>query len=274
MAQKLSLIMIGAGNMGGSLFASFVEKEVLDGPRCAVIDPNPSDRIIDLCEKGGVPLNPEDDGDGYALCMLGVKPQMFPDILPGLDWPNFADTLFLSIAAGTPIEEIRRLLAERAPGARVVRTMPNLPAAVGQGMTLLTAGPDVTEVDRADTSRLFEAAGEIVWTETEDRLDRLMGISGCGPAYLFLFVEAMEAAALAQGASPEDARKLAETTVTGSAAQLVADGRPADALRTAVTSPGGTTAAGLSVLMEDDRLRDLVVAAAEAAYRRARELAG
>lgn len=273
MTDKLSVILIGAGNMGGALFASWVEEGILDPARSAVIAPRPSDKVLDLCEKGNIPLNPEDDGDGYDICVVGVKPHMFADVVPGLSWPNIDKTLFVSIAAGLPIAEIGKMLSANAPGSRIVRTMPNLPSAIGEGVTLLTGGDNITDDDVAATSTLFGASGEIVWTETEDQLDRLMGVSGCGPAFVFLFIEAFEAAAKAQGASEEDARLLAEQTVIGAAMQIAQDGRTAEELRTAVTSPNGTTAAGLSVLMQDDSLKTLVSNAVESAYKRARELA-
>lgn len=274
MTDKLSLVLIGAGNMGGALFSSWVEEGILDPARSAVIDPNPSDHIIGLCEKAKIALNPETDGQGYGLAVLAVKPQLFPAVLPQLGWPNMANTVFLSIAAGTSINEICQLLKPQLAEARVIRTMPNLPAAVGQGMTLLTAGPDILDNDVAVASLLFEAAGEIVWTENEDQLDRLMGVSGCGPGFVFLFIEALEAAARAQGASAEDARILAEQTVIGSASLIAADDRTAEELRKSVSSPGGTTLAGLAIFQHEEALVHLTDRAVTAAYKRALELAG
>ena len=273
MTDKLSVVLIGAGNMGGALFKGWVEEGILDPERSAVITPNPKDWLLDISEETGIAVNPEHD-QGYDLAVIAVKPHMFADVLPGLSWPGIENTLFLSVAAGLPVSEISNILAGNAPGARVVRTMPNLPSAVQEGMTLLTGGPNITDKDVADASTLFAAAGEVVWTETEDELDRLMGVSGCGPAFVFLFVEALEAAAIEQGASEEDARLLAEQTVIGAAIQLSEDGRTAEELRTSVTSPNGTTAAGLSVLMENDALKTLASNAVKAAYKRAKELAG
>ena len=222
---------------------------------------------------GQIPLNPEDDGDGYDLCVLAIKPQMFPDVLPVQDWPNIEKTLFVSIAAGMTIETMGRQLSANAPGCSIIRTMPNLPAAVQKGATLLCADHRVDEARRAMATRLFEAAGAAVWVDSEDQLDRLMGVSGCGPAYVFLLAEALEEAAIAEGASPADARVLAEMTVIGAAEHLATDPRPAGELRAAVTSPGGTTAAALSVLDDEDGLRSLTKEAVLAAYRRAGELA-
>jgi pyrroline-5-carboxylate reductase len=272
MSKQYSLLLLGAGNMGGALFNSWATSDVVDRGASAVVDPNPTDRVEKLCAENGIALNPEDDGNGYDLCVLAVKPQMFGSVLPGVSWPNIDKTLFLSIAAGVTIDEIRKLLKSATAEPKVVRTMPNLPSAVGQGMTLLCADRSVSDADREAATALFNAAGRTVWAADEDKLDRLMGISGCGPAYIFLLAEAMEEAALEQGANEEDARILAETTIAGAAAQLLADGRPAAVMREAVTSPGGTTAAALSVLDSPDGFRKLMHLAVEKAYLRAKEL--
>ncbi|WOI54638.1 pyrroline-5-carboxylate reductase [Parvularcula sp. LCG005] len=272
MAKKLSLLLLGAGNMGGALLESWIRNGIVDPKRSAVVDPNPSDKILAVCEDGHVPVNPVDDGEGYDYCVLAIKPQMFGDILPTLKWPGIEKTVFMSIAAGVTIDSMTKLLKSQSSSPKIIRTMPNLPAAIGQGMTILTEGPGVTSEQRDDADMLFKGAGDTVWAKDEDQLDRLMGISGCGPAYVFLFAEALEEAALAEGASPEDARKLAEMTVTGSAAHLAQDGRTAAELRKAVTSPGGTTAAALSVWDDTDGLRPLAKRAVRAAYDRAKEL--
>ena len=268
-----SLLLLGAGNMGGALFEAWVEADGLDPARSAVVDPNPSGAIASLCKAHGVVLNPAEDA-GYDVCVLAVKPQQFASVLPELDWPNMADTLFVSIAAGTTAETIRQLLAERAPAARVVRTMPSLPAQVRRGITLLTAEDDVTAEERDAVTRLMAAAGETYWCTDEDQLDRLMGVTGCSPAFVFLLAEALSDAAVAQGADQEAARRMGEAAVTGAAALLATDGRDASTLRRAVTSPGGTTAAALEVLNEENGLPNLINMAVEAAYARAKELAG
>lgn len=273
MSKQHSLLLIGAGNMGGALFASWAQSPVIDKARSAVVDPNPTDRVTALCEKNGIAINPEDDGDGYDLCVLGVKPQMFADVIPGVSFPNMDRTLFMSIAAGKSIESIRQLLKTHTDQPNVVRAMPNLPAAVGKGVTLLCADKTTSDDQKAAATALFEAAGAVVWAEDEDQLNRLTGLSGSGPAYVFLLAEAMEEVAKAHGASPEDARLLGEMTLIGAAYQLEADERPAAEMRKAVTSPGGTTAAGLSVLDEKDTgFRPLMAKAIEKAYARAKEL--
>lgn len=259
--------------MGGALLRAWLGKGAIAAAKSAVVDPNPSIPVLELCEAHGVAVNPAED-PGYDVCVLAVKPQMFASVLPTLDWPRIAETLFLSIAAGTTIETIGHLLAERAPGARVVRTMPSLPASVGRGVTLLCEGGRLRGGDRDVATALMAAAGETYWCRDEDHLDRVMGVTGCSPAYVFLLAEALTDAALAQGVGPADARRIAEASVTGAAAMLAQDGRPAAALRRSVTSPGGTTQAALSVLDDEtEGLRPRVNAAVEAAYARARELA-
>lgn len=272
MTDTLSVLLIGAGNMGGALFSAWVKAGVLDPKRSAVLDPGPSDRLIDLCDAGGIALNPVDDPHSYDLCILGVKPQMFGKVLPDIAFNGANEATYVSIAAGLGAGEIANLLKGVSADPQVVRTMPNLPASAGEGMTLLFAPDGVDAGRRAQVGALFSAAGEIVWTQTEDELDRLMGVSGCGPAFLYHVVEALEAAARAQGADQATARLLAEQTVIGAAAQLKAEDRTATELRAAVTSPGGTTAAGLGVLMEERALEGLFVDAVEAAYLRAGEL--
>lgn len=259
--------------MGGALLASWARSGLLDPARSAVVDPTPSDEVLMICEQRRIDLNPIADTNEYDVCVLAVKPQMFPTVLPALNWPGIERTLFISIAAGVTIQTIGQLLAAQAPAAKIIRTMPNLPAAISKGVTLLCGDGKVWEKHREAATSLFNAAGQTVWAKDEQQLDRLMGVSGCGPAYVFLLAEALEEAAIAEGASASDARILAEATVVGAAAHLANDPRPAGALRTAVTSPGGTTAAALEVLDgAEDGLRPLAKRAVAAAFARAKQL--
>ena len=257
--------------MGGALLRAWLGEGSIDPARSAVVDPNPSPEIETLCRAHGVALNPEAD-PAVDVCVLAVKPQMFADVLPRLRLPDADRTLFLSIAAGTTIETIEHLLKQLAPSPKVIRTMPSLPAQVRQGITLVAAGEDATEGDRAAASALMAAAGLVHLCEDEDELDRLMGVTGCSPAFVFLLAEALSEAAVAQGADADAARRLGEAAVTGAAALLAADGRDAASLRRAVTSPGGTTAAALGVLDSEQGLRQLTDEAVRAAYDRAKEL--
>lgn len=274
MSKKPSVILIGAGNMGGSLLRGWTHAGSIDFPNSAVVDPNPSDDLVMNCEQRRIKLNPYEDIDGYDFCVVAVKPHMFGDVLPGLYWPQMSKTAFVSIAAGVAIDNISAMVKENAPEAPVVRTMPNLPTAFGQGITLMAAGANVGYELKSTISALFSAVGEAMWCDSEDQLDRLMGISACGPAYIFHMCEALEAAAIEQGATPKDAATLARMTVRGAAAQLAEDDRTATALREAVTSPGGTTEAALNILRNDtDGLEPLMQKAVGAAYARAKDLA-
>lgn len=272
MTQPIKMIQIGAGSMGGALLRSWIESGVMDPEGSAIIDPLPSDELAAMCEAAGLALNPEND-QGYDLCVLGVKPQMFGSVLPGLNWPNFDQTLFVSIAAGITGDEIAMLLKGEAANPKVLRVMPTLPAKVGRGVTLLAENPSLSPAHRDMGERLMAAAGKVHWCRDEDELDRLMGVQGCGPAFLLRAVEGLTEAAVAQGADPDAARRLAEETFIGTALLLEADGREAGAIREAVTSPGGTTAEGLKVLDQRSLVKNFVDAVA-AAYHRAKELAG
>ncbi|MEM9988738.1 MAG: pyrroline-5-carboxylate reductase, partial [Pseudomonadota bacterium] len=226
MSKKISLLLLGAGNMGGALLSSWLASEIVDCQTSAVIDPNPSDALLQLAEEHRFSINPVTDDHAYDVCVLAVKPQVFSDILPTLRWPQIDKTLFLSIAAGVTIQTISQLLKAQTQNAKIIRTMPNLAASVRQSMTLLCDNGVLTQGDRDLAERIFTASGHILWAKDEDQLDQLMGISGCGPAYLFLLVEAMEEVAQQQGVSKAQARLLAETTILGAAAHLHQDERP------------------------------------------------
>lgn len=271
---KPSVLLLGAGSMGGSLLEAWLAAGGIDAARSAVVDPNPTERVAALCDEHGVALSPEHD-QGYEACVLAVKPQVLPAVLPELDWPGMAETLFVSIAAGTTTRTIEMLLRARAPSARIVRAMPSLPASIRRGVTLLCEAGGLRDGDREVATALMAAAGETYWCRDEDHLDQVMGVTGCSPAYVFLLAEALQDAAIARGVTPEDARRVAEASVTGAAALLAEDGRDAASLKRAVTSPGGTTQAALGVLDDDARgLRPLADEAIEAAYIRAKQLAG
>ncbi|MEO1657602.1 MAG: pyrroline-5-carboxylate reductase [Pseudomonadota bacterium] len=270
MTKPLRLIQIGAGSMGGALLRSWIDSGILDLAASAVVDPRPSQEIEAMIASAGMRLNPSEDA-GYDVCVLAVKPQQFPNVLPGLVWPEVEKTLFVSIAAGITADEIVKLLKTNNPSPRVLRTMPTLPAKVRRGVTLLAANDALSSEDREIGAQLMGAAGAVHWCHNEDELDRFMGVTGCGPAFLFRVVEALEGAARAQGANADDARVLAAETVVAAARLLETDGRDASELRTAVTSPGGTTAAGLDVL-NDRGIGAMFEDAVEAAYAKAKEL--
>jgi pyrroline-5-carboxylate reductase len=202
--------------------------------------------------------------------IFAVKPQLIHDVVPAYRRWTGPHTLFISIAAGVTLAGISARLGE----ACLVRTMPNTPAAIGRGITVACANDRVTPQQRRLCDRLLAAVGDSAWVDDESLLDAVTAVSGSGPAYVFLLIEALEQAARAEGLPPELARRLATATVAGSAELArLSDETPAQ-LRENVTSPGGTTRAALDVLMAADGLVPLIGRAVAAATARARELAG
>lgn len=265
----VSLVLAGAGKMGGAMLAGWLAAG-LDPRRTTLIDPVPSREIVDLCAERGLALNPPDPEPG-AVLVLGIKPQGLEAASSGLDRLIGRDTLVVSILAGKTVANLR----ERLPRARaVVRAMPNLPASIGRGATGAYANPEVTPGQRAAADALLAANGTVAWLADEAQIDAVTALSGSGPAYIFLMVEALAEAGTAAGLDPEVARRLARATVSGAGALLDANPLEAAELRRNVTSPGGTTAAALDVLMRPDGLGALMREAVAAARRRAGELAG
>ena len=205
------------------------------------------------------------------IVVLAVKPQSMDGVLP--DLKRFADTgsVFLSIAAG---KTLKYFASHLGPGAKVVRAMPNTPAAVRQGITVATPSKAVSAAEKKRCHALLEAVGQVLWVEDEALMDPVTALSGSGPAYVFLLVEAMAAAGAKLGLSAEMAMQLARATVAGSGELLRQSSEPASQLRVNVTSPGGTTAEALKVLMAADGIQTVFDKALAAASRRSKELAG
>jgi pyrroline-5-carboxylate reductase len=204
-----------------------------------------------------------------AVVVFAVKPQSMDDVLPAYSQYAGPETVFLSIAAGKPIGYFAATLT----GGAIVRAMPNTPAAVGRGITVLCANNRVSADQKSVCTRLMESVGEVAWIEDEALMDAVTGLSGSGPAYVFHLVEAMAAAGEAAGLPPELAGQLARATVAGSGELLAQSSDPAGTLRENVTSPGGTTAAALEILMGADGLTKLMTQAIARATERSRELA-
>ena len=208
--------------------------------------------------------------DSFDLIMFAVKPQQLESVLPGYVSVCQGDTVVLSIAAGRRIEYFERILG---PDVAIVRAMPNTPAAVGQGMTALTANAKVSSSQRALCESLMRAVGDVAWLDDEDLMDAVTAVSGSGPAYVFLLIECLSDAAVAVGLDEQVARQLAEQTISGAGAYAISSEADAAELRRQVTSPGGTTEAALEVLMGDGGLQELLRRAVSAATERSRELA-
>jgi pyrroline-5-carboxylate reductase len=262
-----TVVLAGAGKMGAAMLSGWLAQG-LDAKRVAVIEPHPSDDIRALLAKG-VRLNPppKDVGDVAAL-VVALKPQIFREAGPGLKPFAGPATLVVSIMAGTTIASVSDVC-----GGAVVRAMPNTPAAIGRGITVAVAAKDVGPAQRAIADALLRAIGAVEWVENESLMDAVTAVSGSGPAYVFLLAEELARAGVEAGLPEELATKLARETVAGSGELLRRSNFSSATLRQNVTSPGGTTAAALEVLMGSDGLQSLLTRAVAAATRRSKQLA-
>lgn len=263
-----TLALIGAGKMGSAMLAGWLDLG-LDAGRVIVLEPRPSDQIVEL-HALGLRLNPEPSAERAAdVVILAVKPQNAAEILPDLASLVGPHTLVVSIMAGRTL----RFLTEGLPArTAIVRAMPNTPAAIGRGITVAVANAAVTPEQRDMAHRLLAATGTVEWVRDEALLDAVTAVSGSGPAYVFLLAESLARAGVAAGLPPKLAARLARETVAGSGELLHRSDLEPAALRENVTSSGGTTAAALGVLMAPDGLDPLMEKAVATATRRSREL--
>jgi pyrroline-5-carboxylate reductase len=264
---KGTIVLAGAGKMGGAMLSGWLARG-LDATRVAVIEPQPSDEIRALATKG-IRLNPSAKEIGaVAALVIALKPQTFRDAGAALKSFAGSSTLVVSIMAGTTIASI-----EAACGGSVVRAMPNTPAAIGRGITVAVAAKKVDTAQRAVADALLRATGAVEWVDDEGLMDAVTAVSGSGPAYIFLLAEELARAGVEAGLPQDLATKLARETVAGSGELLHRSDAPSATLRQNVTSPGGTTAAALEVLMGPDGMQSLLIRAVAAATRRSKELA-
>jgi len=258
--------------MGSALLKGWLAKGV---KAITVVEPKPSDELKKLARARKITLSDTLQVKGKpAVCVVAIKPQVLKGEAPTL--AGFAHSsdgkggaLMISIAAGTSVDAMRTAWGKKA---RIIRAMPNIAGAIGAGITGLYAAKGTTAADRKRAVSLLAALGETVWVGKEGLIDSVTAVSGSGPAYLFLMAEALTEAGVAEGLPRAQAEKFARATVSGAGALLAADKSSASALRQAVTSPAGTTAAALAVLMADDGLTALVKRAVHAARKRAEEL--
>jgi pyrroline-5-carboxylate reductase len=259
----MKALFIGYGRMGGALGNAWLNSGLIE--RLSIVDPvlpaNAGEwRYSNLCDAPNEP---------FDLIVLAVKPAYASEALSGLTDCQCAQAIVVSVAAGVTQSTLSEAVRRRCP---VVRTMPNTPVLVGAGCTGLYAGDQLSSPQRALIGQLFEAVGSACWVEAEGQLDAVTAISGSGPAYYHLFSEALAQAGIKLGLEPELARALAAQTAYGAATLQHQPQADFAELRIAVTSPNGTTAAAIEVFEEQARLRELVEAAAAAAYRRSVEL--
>jgi pyrroline-5-carboxylate reductase len=267
--QNLSgtLVLVGAGKMGGAMLEGWLALGLAPA-KIAVIEPKPSESIAAPAARG-VRLNPASVPDASVI-VIAIKPQEAAAVVPTLKRFAGANTVAISIMAGPKISFLQSALGELA----IVRAMPNTPAAIGRGITVAVPNARVTQDQRALADALLRAVGAVEWVEDEALIDAVTAVSGSGPAYVFLLAESLARAGAAAGLPGDLAARLARATVSGAGELLNRSPLDAATLRQNVTSPGGTTAAALGVLMAENGLDPLMEEAVAAATKRSRELAG
>ncbi|WP_417435783.1 pyrroline-5-carboxylate reductase [Hoeflea sp.] len=263
------LVLVGAGNMGGAMLNGWLDAGT-DPASIVVIDPKPSEAMAARLTAAGVRCESSvPEGLTAGILMLAVKPQIMDAVLEGLTGLVGPRTVSLSIAAGKTIAYFEERL-----GGAIVRSIPNTPAMVGRGITGAVANAAVSAEARDEIDRLLSVCGPVEWVEDEALIDAITAVSGSGPAYVFYLVECMAEAGRKCGLPADLAMRLARATVTGAGELMHRSPDGAATLRQNVTSPNGTTAAALAVLMADDGIQPVFDKALKAAADRSRELAG
>lgn len=264
------LVLAGAGKMGGALLKGLLTRG-LDPKSVIVQEPRPPADVVELAQGHGITLTPVvlTLEQSPSVILVAVKPQVMGEVFPSLAKLAGPATLTISIAAGRPISSFE---AHLPSGSAVVRAMPNTPAAIGRGMTVCAANRHVNEAQRALAQDLLSSVGDVGWIGDEGQMDAVTAVSGSGPAYVFLLTECLAEAGRQAGLDNDLALQLARATVSGSGELLRQSEVSPAVLRENVTSPGGTTAAALGVLMAKPGLQDLMTRAIEAAVNRGREL--
>lgn len=269
-----TILLVGCGKMGSALVEGWF-KRGLNPVDVLIIEPA-GRKSLSCCDKHPaltVLSKPQDIPTDFRpdVVVFAVKPQVAADVVPQYAHLTRSHPVFLSILAGKTISFFKSHLGA---AAAVVRAMPNTPAAIGKGISVLTAAPEVSPVQRSVCDVLMAAAGQVAWVDDESLIDAVTAVSGSGPAYVFLLAEALAEAGRKAGLPADLAEKLARATVAGSGALLAHSADTAAVLRQNVTSPNGTTAAALSVLMSAQGLQPLMDEAVAAATQRSRELSG
>lgn len=264
-----TLVLVGAGKMGDALLRGWLGRGV-PASQVVIFEPAPSAALRALATARMIRLNPAiADITDTTVLVLAVKPQAMQDVLPQFIPLTQGGALVLSIAAGKPVSFYEQVFA----GSPIVRAMPNTPAAIGQGITALYANARVSVEQNQLATELMKSVGDVGWINDEALMDPVTAVSGSGPAYVFLLIEALAKAGEKAGLGADFAYRLAKQTVSGAAALAAQSDLPASVLRENVTSPGGTTAAALEVLMRPEGLQSLMDEAVLAAARRSRDLA-
>ncbi len=272
-ARRSGVLLVGCGKMGSALLSGWLARGTSEP--VTIVEPH-ADPIAGFRGNASVTIVADAAGvaAGFAprVVVFATKPQGMDAIVPHYRCFVSAETLFLSIAAGKTLRVFETHLGSEAA---IVRSMPNTPAAIGRGITVACANARVTAAQKEVATQLLSAVGEVAWVDDESLIDPVTAVSGSGPAYVFLLVECLAEAGVAAGLPVDLSLKLARATVAGSGELLHRSTEAADQLRRNVTSPGGTTAAALDVLMaKEGGLQDLMARAIAVATKRSRELAG
>jgi pyrroline-5-carboxylate reductase len=268
--DRSGLLLVGCGKMGGAMLEGWLQRGIV--ARVAIVEPHgPSTAAFR--DRPGVAVHADAGAIGTfapEIVVFATKPQGMEAVVPAYRRLAGPRTVFLSVAAGRTIGFFEQHLG----AVPVIRAMPNTPAQIGRGITVACPNRHVDARQRALADALLAAVGEVGWVDDEALIDAVTAVSGSGPAYVFLLAECLAEAGAAAGLPRELATRLARATVSGAGELLHRSSEPAATLRQNVTSPGGTTAAALKVLMADDGLRPLLIKAVAEATRRSRELAG
>lgn len=268
--MSIELGILGSGNMAEAIARGVISSGLLAASQILAADPSPQRRAV-FSEQLGIQCI-EDNREvarQARMVLLSVKPQQMKDVLAVIGPIARADALFISIAAGISSQFIEKHLSS-GRNWRVIRTMPNTPMLVGEGMVALARGRHATEADAAEARKLFEAAADVIDLD-ENKLDAVTAVSGSGPAYFFYLVEQIIRAGTELGLTPAESRKLAIKTCIGAGKMLASTSDSPEELRRKVTSPGGTTQAAITHL-EQNQVGPGIVEAVKAAARRSREL--
>lgn len=270
--QNDELILAGCGNMGRAMLQGWLTNGILQKTSVHVVEPN--DDLRQLATDLGVHTYASADQlpEGFvpSLIVLAVKPQVMFDVTRAYEKYVASGTTFLSVAAGVRVAKFEDALGADTP---IIRVMPNTPAAISKGMMVIYSNANVSEEQNRFVERLMQSSGEVAVVDDEALMDAVTAVSGSGPAYIFHFIEALRDAGIAAGLPELAAKLLAEQTIYGAACYAKDSDIAPGILREQVTSPNGTTAAALDVLMNDGALSKLVAEAVEAAKKRSEELA-
>ncbi|WP_137389724.1 pyrroline-5-carboxylate reductase [Rhodoligotrophos defluvii] len=271
MSLQGKLILVGAGKMGGAMLQGWLARGIA-AEQIVILDPSPAPEMTALIASHSLAHNPPLGSiSDVAVLVLAVKPQIMADVLPALKPLAEQKPLVISVAAGKSIGFFERTFGA---DAAVIRAMPNTPAAIGRGITVIVPNANVSAEQVALCEELLSAVGEVATISDETLMDAVTAVSGSGPAYVFYLTECLAEAGAKAGLPADLAMTLARATVAGAGELMRVTGSPAATLRENVTSPGGTTAAALAVLMSADGLRPVLDSAVASATRRSRELAG